>query len=110
MYTCINHGEMPKQISNFWLTLVIADTEPFGTVDMCYFGIGYGSFMKPCCLKEITLEEYKKRCGNEMPGRAVGKSKHCPKDAKEAHAIIKLHPNDCGKCKLSSFKTIHYLQ
>jgi len=68
---------------------------------MCYFSIGYGSFLKPCCLKEITFEEYRKSCGKVIFGGAVGKSCpivvpncQCPKDANEAQEKI----NEFGGC------------
>ena len=64
---------------------------------MCYFAIGYGSALKPCCLKEITLEEYEKQCENGLIGGAVGKSSSCPKDVIEAHDILKLNPGNCRK-------------
>ena len=47
--------------------------------------------MKPCCLQEITCEEYEQRKNAEsvpVLGGAIGKADKCPGDASEAHMII----------------------
>ena len=53
----------------------------------CHFSIGYGSLMKPCCLKQISREDYVRGARGRLGG-AVGMATSCPRDADEAHNII----------------------
>ena len=43
--------------------------------------------MKPCCLKQISREDYVLGARGRLGG-AVGMATSCPRDADEAHSII----------------------
>ena len=60
--------------------------------DRCWFQIGYGSHMVPCCLGIIDCEKYdnefKNYLENGWVGGAFGEHRHCPEDAEKAHRLI----------------------
>eukprot|EP00397_Hematodinium_sp_SG-2012_P037030 GEMP01040063.1.p1 GENE.GEMP01040063.1~~GEMP01040063.1.p1 ORF type:complete len:201 (+),score=35.26 GEMP01040063.1:304-906(+) len=72
--------------------------------DGCCFQIGYGSMMKPCCLKTESLSEATCKIDRRMGG-ASGWASTCPASAEQANEIIQAAKaaNDDGTGKDNAF-------